>query len=890
MPGGFTGRAWIAAALSLALILTNAMPARALEETSDSARIITMIDAPCGPGWKKAPVPSPPPWRPGRILILTHADPGMLFAFEHGSEQVAQAVGPTPVPDAMPDLSGTPVPASPAPAEPGASPAAATPAPTPTPTLIPISRPFSGQGVLVAPTPFSSSTPFPTPPPLPTPTPPPAGPTGPVPLVQPSGYPSLPPGAGSPPPLPTQAPTTAPSASPAPTLGPNQYAILADRVTGSTKDGIPGDADGNVTIFYSDGLLFGDHAHYDGTRYIDLTGHAYLKNRAGDTVLYADQVRFDKQTQKAYLIDANGATSQGVEQGLLHFRAATMVSNSSGVVHGEHAYITTCENPRGGYHIEGKTLDETPNDKIIIHHATLFLGAFAIFYLPLLLIPLRQPGLKQRQQSTFLPEFGYSQSEGAYVKARIGFAPSTTYYGFYTVEYYTKIGFKLGYTAYFRKLNGKRLSDVSFMRFAQTAQTGNSTSYNFNLDDTENFSNTLRGQFSLAYVGNYGPLVSLPPSFTLNASVAHVGQRSSQNYTFQRFTNGGQQSSMNIGFTDQQQLTQRLSQGFNFGYSTNSNSYAGYGSQTDSFHINTLTHYSSPGIDYDLTFDRTNSATPSGIYKLPELSIRPHVLFPNLRILPISTQIVIGEYSEPATPLATQRLQDTLNFGPILFKVLKTSDFSATFNVLQDAYGTGDLKAQIQQQMSLTTPLGTHIVNALQYNEQNSNGPQFEPFKTLDIIGGASHGATDTIRFFNGNIYNLALSDGTSFNRQAQPISYQFTSRPSYRSSLIIGGSYVPGPGNGFSTTNVQAATPFGRGTYIQISTNVDWKNKGRLESKNIYYTHVIGDCYQVQVQYNQDLKNLNVSLNLLALPSKSVNFGLLNQASGPIIPQSLSF
>jgi hypothetical protein len=49
-----------------------------------------------------------------------------------------------------------------------------------------------------------------------------------------------------------------------------------------------------------------------------------------------------------------------------------------------------------------------------------------------------------------------------------------------------------------------------------------------------------------------------------------------------------------------------------------------------------------------------------------------------------------------------------------------------------------------------------------------------------------------------------------------------------------------------------------------------------------------IGDCYQILASYNQDLKQFNVALQLLAFPSQSASFGLGNQ--GPIIPQSFSF
>ncbi len=74
-----------------------------------------------------------------------------------------------------------------------------------------------------------------------------------------------------------------PSAAPSPgeTLGFNDYAILGDTLTGNRTPGQPFDLDGHVNIIYQDGILVGDHAHYDGTRYIDITVHVHSRRREG---------------------------------------------------------------------------------------------------------------------------------------------------------------------------------------------------------------------------------------------------------------------------------------------------------------------------------------------------------------------------------------------------------------------------------------------------------------------------------------------------------------------------------------------------------------------------------------------------------------------------------
>ncbi|HYW53195.1 MAG TPA: hypothetical protein VE826_04445, partial [Dongiaceae bacterium] len=82
---------------------------------------------------------------------------------------------------------------------------------------------------------------------------------------------------------------------------------------------------------------------------------------------------------------------------------------------------------------------------------------------------------------------------------------------------------------------------------------------------------------------------------------------------------------------------------------------------------------------------------------------------------------------------------------------------------------------------------------------------------------------------------------------------------------------------------------PFGYQSDLQVSMFVNWKEHMRLESKNIYYRHIVGNCYEIRLAYNQDLKQVTATVDLLAFPSHVLNFGLGQTSLGSIIPQSLS-
>jgi hypothetical protein len=748
----------------------------------------------------------------------------------------------------------------------------ASPSPSATPSFQPV--PVSpGQPYA---TPFPISSPI-TPPPIPSPTPVPSGSPGPVYLVTPSASPSIVPA------RPWSTPVPSPTPLAAPTLKPGYIAVMADKVTGSTRPGVPGDATGNVHIFYQDEVLVGDRAHYDGLRTITVSGHPYILNNAKNSVLYADAITFDTIAQKAELVHGRGQSSQGIEQGLVYFGAENLKSDQHGVAHGTAATVTTCENARGGYHLTGKTIDVIPSDRIVITKAVLWLGAAAVFFLPRVVIPLRTVS-DERQRPQFFPEIGYNSYQGLYVKARLGFGHDQYYYGYYTIEFYTKQGTTLGYNGTLTRKSGKRSTNINVQRIQN--RLINSVQYNAGVQDQENFSDTLRGQLSYSYQGNYGPLVSLPASSNATATVTHAKLLESQSYSYTHSATSGQASNDSLGFADTRSFSQTLQNSFTANYSTSHANYANIFTQNDTGTVNDLLHWASPGTDYQLTYAKAFAKQPFGVNKEPELQVRPNFFFPHF-IFPIAPMLTIGQYNEPQTPETTSRADLGTNFGPLLYRSF-LGDFSATVDVHQYAYGTGDLKASVSQQMSLNSPIGSHVSNNITYNEQNFNGPGLVPFSTIDLQNSQNvKTASDILRFFNSDVYNLSFSFTTAFNGIAQPISYLLATRPSHRSFVQLQGSYFPGPGQGFNTTNVQLSTPFGRGAWLQFLADIDWKNKARILNKSIYYSRIIGDCYQVQVQYNENSRTVNVTVSLLAFPSHAASFGL--NTTGSIIPTSFN-
>jgi hypothetical protein len=752
----------------------------------------------------------------------------------------------------------------------------ASPSPTASPLPTPgfYGHPGANTTLVATPRPATGTTPLP----VPSTTPNPFDQNQPV-FVQRGG--STPPPvtpAGQVPPKPTPAPTGVP------TLGPNYIAVMADKVVGNTGPGQPGDAQGNVHILYGAEEIVGGDAHYDGLRTITITGHPFIVNRAQDSVLEADKISFDTIDQTAVLTNGRGMSSEGVDRGLVHFKSQDLHTDATGIGHGIKPYVTTCENARSGYHMTGKNMDVYPGDKIVIYDAVLWLGAAAVFFLPKIVIPLRTVD-NPNDRPKYFPDAGYDSFEGYWIKTRTSFGRDQYFYGYYVVNYFTKVGLGLGYVAFYQKKNGRRSANINFYEIHDRRVDQSTDNLTFN--ELENISKTIRANFALGYQSNYGPYTNLPANTNINVTVAHQTDHSSQQYGFSRSAVGAQSSSDSFSFTDNNQFNQALSNSLNFTLSSSQSSFGGVGSENSTATFNDLLHLTTSQYDYQLTFDKTLAQQPFGDDEIPQLQIRPYKFFPHFDV-PLSANFTVGEYSEPTNAFNTGRADLAFVVGPEIAQIFG-SDLQGTVNVTQFAYATGDLKAAIQQQFSLTSPISQHFVNTITYNESNYNGPATVPFEFLDQQPTVNDkNAQDLVRVLNNSVYNVSLGFATNFDGEAQPVTYQVTAQPSPRSILLFSGSFAPGPGQGFAESNVQLSMPFGRDASVQLVTDIDWKMKGQLQDKVIYYTRTFGGCYQLQVLYNQSQELVSATINILAFPTQGTTFSI--SQAGPLVPSTFNF
>ncbi len=322
-----------------------------------------------------------------------------------------------------------------------------------------------------------------------------------------------------------------------------------------------------------------------------------------------------------------------MQRGLVHFRPSDLHTDPDGTAHGLNPYITTCENPRGGYHITGKDMEVYPGDKIVIHKAVLWLGAAAVFYLPLLVIPLRSLE-NQRGRAHWFPEVGYDSYEGAWIKIQIPFGKDQYYYGYYIVNYLHARGLGLGYVGFYASKKGRR--SVEHQRLHDQQSAGGRPADECSRWPSRRISPSIcASNFQFAYQSNYGPLDQHSAERDAERSDRSPNGANVAELQLHAQVVGGQSSSNSFTFTDTRQFNQNLNQTITYDISDSSASFGGINQFSNQSEFDYLLQYTTSGADYQMEFDKIYAQEAVGINKIPEFEVRPTDFFQHF-IIPLS--------------------------------------------------------------------------------------------------------------------------------------------------------------------------------------------------------------------------------------------------------------
>jgi len=669
--------------------------------------------------------------------------------------------------------------------------------------------------------------------------------------------------------------------------------VTADQLYGNNSPTGGFTAYGHVHLEYADAVVTADQAVYDATtKVLRATGHVTLTESDGDTAT-ASALEYHSDSDQVEMFDVEGSTGaiyfQGEQiQGRLYYKGKEAILDPDGHTIIMNGWVTTCDPSHPAYHIRGREIEIRPHDRLIAHGSALYLGNILVAALGILALPLSEAAA--RQNSEYAPRVGYNSAYGFFIRNFINFYRGPNWYGTYHVDFYQKVGIGLGADLFFSRADGRGNGELSVYNLNNNAMqqqltgTRNTTQATLNMERL--FSSHLSGAIAFSYSGQSAIFTALPTTTSTNISITHTGARSTTSYVVTDTATGPSHSfggilQHTIAFSPY--FSQTV--GLNLQDSTNPNAFS------RAIGFNADTHVIARAFDADLvistnhgldtvTSGATQTTTPViGIQRVPELTIRAHPFqITNLR-LPISLTLIDGDYDDGYDDIETSRLEFDAQVGPGIVRIGNDALFNATATVRQDAYGTGDLQGTLNYQATLQDFFDHHADNTLIYTAQSVRG--YTPMPSLDRLTPANQIA-EVLNLYNGPWYRFTASTSYNFEvKQLSTVNYQLNVSPNPYAYLSLGTSY--NPGSGYTPVVIQMATPLSRVDYLQFSGDYDFTLHG-LQGQNWFLSHTVGNCYVVQVAYHQPLKEVDVSLGLLAFPNQFATFGINN--NGPIIAQ----
>lgn len=195
-------------------------------------------------------------------------------------------------------------------------------------------------------------------------------------------------------------------------------------------------AEGNVTVRYGDALITADSMRYDAdTEFAMFSGNVvYLDD---ERELKGQQLAYDLNSGEAVFDDMDAVLySDGVDGPM--FVRGDRVTATADFVRIEDGRLTTCECDGDGppaYHFSARELEIYPGDRIVVRGMTFHEHGIPLLYLPYMVL-----SLKENVSRFDVPQIGYSNRTGWYVKLTYNYVLQSGLYGALLLDYYQKLG------------------------------------------------------------------------------------------------------------------------------------------------------------------------------------------------------------------------------------------------------------------------------------------------------------------------------------------------------------------------------------------------------------------------------------------------------------------
>jgi len=515
------------------------------------------------------------------------------------------------------------------------------------------------------------------------------------------------------------------------------------------------------------------------------SGHVHLVGATED--LHADAVYLNLKTQEWRLEHGSLQTQPEGMVSPLYVRGAEIDGSPKEIV-GRELSATTCNLARPHYRIEGRRITIVPDRRLVVDHASLFIGSRRWFTLPRLVVPLRSSS--QRGNYNLMPEAGQDNVEGYYLKTSYNYLASRSAIGTLRLDLMSKLGVGLGLDQAYRLASGG--GDLVLYGLLNRATGGRDLSATLNHQQSLGSFQALihsdvRRSGSLYYPGTNTATHQL----TLTRNVGRFG--TSLGYRLD--TSSG-------SFGSYERTSLNFGQSVSFGRTSARMALGLFDSRSPTL----------PQKELDTSFDVTSSLKPADISlsysrkdqleapqggsfftsldRLPELALRTdrrRLGGALASLLPGSLGLSYGEYHELPSGVRTSRLLMDLQSDQRAVR-LGSTQLSARFGFRQAIYGDDAAQYALSSYLDWATRPTTGTGFDLTYNYLKPKG--FTPFR-FDQPG--EYNTLTAAITHRGRRLNASIGTGIDF--RGGPFRYQdaiFHSRfqPGKRLLLVTSAAY----------------------------------------------------------------------------------------------------
>ncbi|NMB01112.1 MAG: LPS-assembly protein LptD [Firmicutes bacterium] len=196
-------------------------------------------------------------------------------------------------------------------------------------------------------------------------------------------------------------------------------------------------AQGDVQVTYGELILMGDKLQVNlSTGELVLEGGVRLRQE--DQELRGEYLSFDLESGEGVFSRARAEIMLPEETGIVYL-AGESISLSEEKYTLSQGEFTTCDLEESHFRLVTKELELIPDEKIVIRGVTYYEGKIPLFYWPYLVIPLDTDANRFS-----LPEVGYSEHEGYYIKNAFNYYHSSSAHGQVYLDLFTRLGVGLG--------------------------------------------------------------------------------------------------------------------------------------------------------------------------------------------------------------------------------------------------------------------------------------------------------------------------------------------------------------------------------------------------------------------------------------------------------------